>query len=186
MEIQIQDLVSAIKKEGVETANAQAEEIIKKANEQAEEIIAKANSEYDKILKKATSEIESLKASALTMVEHAKRDAILFYKKAIQDQLNELLNANVEKVVNSEVLAKLIIVALGEENPKDYVAEVSEVTKGLKGELASKIEKGLEIKANPSVRTGFILTAKDGSGYIDCSSEELAKILAPFFPEFTL
>lgn len=186
MEIQIQDLVSAIKKEGVETANAQAEEIIKKANAQAEEIIKNANREYEKILKQATNEIESLKASALTMVEHAKRDAILFYKKAVQDELTELLNANIEKVVNSEVLAKLIIAALGEENPKDYILEINEVTNGLKGELTSKIEKGLEIKANPSVRAGFILTAKDGSGYIDCSSEELAKILAPFFPEFSL
>ena len=186
MEIQIQDLVNAIKKEGVDTAKAQADEIIAKAQEEADKIIAKANSEYDKIIKKANTEIETLKASALTMVEHAKRDAILFYKKAVEDELEILLNANIEKVVKSEVLAKLIIAALNEENPKDYIVEVNEVNNGLKGELASKIQQGLEIKANPNIRAGFKLTAKDGSGYIDCSSEELAKILAPFFPEFSL
>ena len=33
---------------------------------------------------------------------------------------------------------------------------------------------------------GFRLCAKDGSGYIDCSDEELAEQLAPFFRELRI
>ena len=41
MELQIQDLVSSIRKDGIDAANAEAEAIITEAKKKAEEIIAK-------------------------------------------------------------------------------------------------------------------------------------------------
>lgn len=186
MEMQINELVSAIKKEGVDAAQAQADRIITEANEKAAAIIAKANSEAEAIIGKAEEKIEILKESAKTTAEHAKRDAMLFFKKSVQTEFERLLEANIEKTVNGEVLAKLIIAAISDDKPSNYTAEVAEVTESLKGELAKKLTDGLEVKLNPNVKTGFKLTAKDGSGYFDCSDEELEKILAPFFPELII
>ena len=45
MELQIQDLVSSIRKEGVDAANAEAEAIISEAKKKAEAIIADAKAE---------------------------------------------------------------------------------------------------------------------------------------------
>ena len=45
MELQIQDLVSSIRKEGIEAANAEAESIIAEAKKKAESIVAGAKSE---------------------------------------------------------------------------------------------------------------------------------------------
>ena len=94
--------------------------------------------------------------------------------------------ADISKTVRGETLAKLISAALAGENPADYSAEVGEVSDGLKAELADKIKDGLEIRLSPSARTGFRLSAKDGSGYFDCSDEEIAKMLMPYFPELSI
>ena len=186
MEMQINDLVSAIKKEGVEAARAQADNIIAEAKEKANAIVLTAQNEADSILKKAEENIEILKESARTTAEHAKRDALLFFEKSVQQEFERLLEADIAKTVQGETLARLIVAALSGEEPANYTAEVAEVTEGLKGELAEKIRAGLEIKANPLVRVGFKLAAKDGSGYFDCSDEELEKMVAPFFPELII
>ncbi len=186
MEMQINDLVSAIKKDGVEAAQAEADKIIAEAKEKASAIVAEAETKASAILKKAESDVEILKESARTTAEHAKRDAMLFFEKSVQTEFEHLLEANIEKTVNGDTLARLITAALADENPSNYTAEVAEVTEGLRGELAEKIKAGLEIKPNPNVRIGFKLAAKDGSGYFDCSDEELTKMLAPFFPEMII
>ena len=67
-----------------------------------------------------------------------------------------------------------------------YAAEVAEVSAGLKGELAQEIQKGLEIRISSGVRTGFRLAAKDGSGYFDCSDEEITAMLRPYFSELSI
>lgn len=185
MEMQIKDLVSAIKKEGVDAAQAEADKIIANAENEAKSIISKAQAEADNILKKAENEIETMKESAKTSVEHAKRDAMLFFRDSVQKEFGKLLEADISKTVKEETLAKLIVAALNGEEASDYTTEVNEVSEGLKGELNEKIKAGLVIRANPNVRTGFRLVQKDGSGYFDCSDEELEKMLAPFFPEIT-
>ena len=51
---------------------------------------------------------------------------------------------------------------------------------------AGELKAGLELRLSKKVRTGFRLCTKDGSGYIDCSDEELAEQLAPFFRELRI
>lgn len=186
MEMQINELVSAIKKEGVDAAQAEAEKIIAAANEKAAAIIAKAQSEADALVSKAQEEIEILKQSAKTTAEHAKRDAMLCFKKSVQSEFELLLGANAQKAVGTDALAKLIIAAINDDEPALYTAEVAEITEGLKAQLKDALEKGLEIKVSPAIKAGFKLTAKDGSGYFDCSDEELENMLAPFFPELII
>ncbi len=185
MEMQIQDLVSAIKKDGVDAAKKEAEQIIAEAKSTADAIVSKAKEEAEAIVKKAERDIETMKESANTSVEHAKRDAILFFEKSVQTEFQKLLGADISRSVDEQTLVKLIVAAINGEDASSYIAEVAEVTEGLKGELAQKISAGLEIKASPNVRKGFRLAQKDGSGYFDCSDEELEKMLLPYFPEIT-
>ena len=49
MEIKIEDLVSSIKKDGIDAANAEADKIIADAKAKAEKIIADAKAEQEKI-----------------------------------------------------------------------------------------------------------------------------------------
>ena len=184
MELQIQELVSSIQKEGIEVAKAEADRIIAEANEKAAAIIAQAKSEAERIEAKSKKEIDLMKDSAKVGAEHAQRDAMLSFKDAVQAKFENLLEADVAKTVQGDTLAALIKAAMADENPADYAAE-AQVTEGLKGELAEQIRSGMEIRISPNVRYGFRLAAKDGSGYFDCSDEELTKMLLPFFPELS-
>ena len=186
MELQIQELVSSIKKEGVDAARAEAEQIIAEAKEQAAAIVAQAQAEAEQITAKAKGEIDVMKDGAKVSAEHAKRDAMLSFKDAVQAEFEKILTADVSRSVKGETLAKLIKAAMAEEDPADYAAEVAEISEGLKAELAEEIKKGLEIRLSTGIRTGFRLAAKDGSGYFDCSDEEITEMLMPFFRELTL
>ncbi len=185
MEMQIQDLVSAIKKDGVDAAQKEAEKIIGEAKKTAESILIGAREEADAILKKAENEISAMRKSAETTIEHTKRDAMLFFKKSVQAEFEKILAADVSRAASGDTLAKLMLAALNGEDAAKYTAEVAEVTEGLKSELAEKIREGLTISVNPNVRVGFRLAQKDGTGYFDCSDEELTKMLEPFFPVIT-
>lgn len=184
--MQIEDLVRSIRKDGVDAAKAEAEEILSAARAQAADIIASANEEAERIRTKSENEIELFKQSAQVSIEHARRDAILSFRESVRQEFEKLLAADTAKTVRDETLARLILAALEGEDPAGYAVEVSEASEGLKGELAQKIRDGLEIRVSPKARFGFRLAAKDGSGYFDCSDEEIIQMMLPFFPELSV
>ncbi len=181
MELQIQDLVSSIRKDGIESANQEAASILADAKKQAEAILADARSEADKLRESAKAEAEIFKTSAQLSAEQAKRDAVLAFRQEINGELTKLLAQDTGKALDDKTLASLVLAAVQGEDASAYAAEVAEVTEALRAELAGAVKAGLEIRPSKKVHTGFRLCAKDGSGYIDCSDEELSKLLAPFF-----
>ena len=83
--------------------------------------------------------------------------------------------------LSDAALGKLIHAVVSDEDVKNYAVEVSEVNDSLKAELAEEIKNGLEIRPTKGVRAGFRLAAKDGSGYFDCSDDEIMQMLMPYF-----
>ena len=181
MELQIQDLVTSIRKEGVEAANAEAESIIAEARKKAESIISSAKTEAQQYKDAAEKDINILKESAEVGAEQAKRDAVLAFKSEIQAEFEKILATNISKELKGDGLGKLIRVAVAGENVADCVAEVAEVSDALKAELAKEIKDGLEIRPTKNVQQGFRLASKDGSGYFDCSDEGIMEMLMPYF-----
>ncbi len=181
MELQIQDLVSSIRKEGIEVANAEAESILAEAKKKADSLIAGAKAEAQQYKDASEKEIAILKESAEVSAEQAKRDAVLAFKTEIQEEFEKILAADIRKEMSGEALGKLIRAAVAGENVADYVAEVAEVGEALKAELAAEIKNGLEIKPGKNVQNGFRLAAKDGSGYFDCSDDGIMEMLMPYF-----
>ena len=186
MELQIKDLVESIKKEGVDVAKAEAENIIAEAKKKAAEIVSKADSQAKLTKETSEREIALLKENALVSAEQAKRDAVLSFKAAIQSEYEKILSAKVSDSLGDEALAKLIKAVLTDEDASAYTAELGSVSDGLKALLADEIKKGLEIKPVKNVKAGFRLAAKDGSGYFDCSDEEITRMLMPFFKDLSL
>ena len=173
MELQIQDLVSSIRKDGIEAANAEAEAIISEAKKKAETIVADAKAEAKSVQEASEKEIGILKESAAISAEQAKRDAMLAFKTEVQTEF--------ENNLSDAALGKLIHAVVSDEDVKNYAVEVSEVNDSLKAELAEEIKNGLEIRPTKGVRAGFRLAAKDGSGYFDCSDDEIMQMLMPYF-----
>ena len=181
MELQIQDLVSSIRKDGIDAANAEAEAIISEAKKKAEMIIADAKAEAKNIQETSEKEINILKESAALSAEQAKRDAMLAFKNEVQAEFEKILSAKIKNNLSDAALGKLIQAVVADEDVQNYSVEVAEVSDSIKAELAEEIKNGLEIKPTKSVRAGFRLAAKDGSGYFDCSDEEIMQMLMPYF-----
>lgn len=186
MELQIQDLVSSIKKDGIDSANQEAAAILADARKQADAIVADAKAEADKLRGDARAEIEVFKSSAQLDAQQAKRDAVLAFRQEIQREYEKLLSADVGKVLDQQALVKLIQAAVQGEDVAAYTVEVGQVTDGLRQELAQELKAGLEIRPSKKVGAGFRLADKDGSGYFDCSEQEIAEMLMPFFRDTRL
>ena len=181
MELQIQDLVTSIRKEGVEAASAEAEAIIAEAKKKADTLVSNAQTEAQQYKDAAEKEINILKENAKVSAEQAQRDAVLAFKTEIQNQFEKILSTKVSKELSGKALGTLIRAAIAGENIADCAAEVSEVSDELKKELADEIKNGLEIRPTKGVQQGFRLAAKDGSGYFDCSDEGIMEMLMPYF-----
>ena len=181
MELQIQDLVSSIRKEGIDAAQAEAAVIIDEAKKKAESIVAQATAEAKSKKETTEREIGILKESALVSAEQAKRDAVLSFKEEVQAEFKKLLSVDIKKALSTDTLVKLIQAAISGEDLSGLSVEVAEVTDALKAKLAKEIKEGLEIRPTKNVQAGFRLAAKDGSGYFDCSDDGIMEMLMPYF-----
>lgn len=186
MELQIQDLVASIKKEGLEAAEQEAEAILAQAREEAKTIVETAQKEAERTLEKAKNETAMMKESIRQSADHAQRDAMLSFRGQVQKELEKILTQRTAQAVQGEALVELIRAALQGEDPANYTVQTAAVTQDLKSGLAEKLQAGLELQAVPGVKAGFRLCAKDGSGYFDCTDDALSQMLAPFFPELHL
>lgn len=186
MELQIKDLVDSIKHDGIEEANKKAQEIISQAEEKAASIIKDANEQSKKRIEETNKELEVLISNAKVTVQQAQRDAVLCFKKEIQKEFENILSNKIADGFDSKSLALLVKTAVADEDVSKYAVELKSVSDSLKSELADEIKKGLEIKPVKDIPYGFRLAAKDGSNYFDCTDEQLAKILEPFFGEMKI
>ncbi|MCR4672613.1 MAG: hypothetical protein K5637_05185 [Lachnospiraceae bacterium] len=181
MELQIQDLVSSIRKEGIDAANSEANAILAEAKNKADALVADAKAEAKRTLESAEKEIGILKESAIVSSDQAKRDALLAFKSAVQSEYENILSGKINSSLDGEALGKLISAAVKGEDVSGYTAEVAEVSDSLKSALAEEIKGGLTIKPTKGVQAGFRLAANDGSGYFDCTDDEIMQMLMPYF-----
>lgn len=184
MEQQIQDLVSSIRKEGIEEASRQSAEIVAKAEAEAERILADAKKKADKLIEDAKNECDLREQSSKAALSQAARDVSLALKKSIEDQFGRILASQVASAMDKTLLAKLVEDAV-KAGLKDVSIEVSgadaqAVVSSCSAALAAEIRNGLVIKAGPSSAAGLKITANDGSGYFDLSAEETAALLKPY------
>ncbi|MCR4675794.1 MAG: V-type ATP synthase subunit E [Sphaerochaetaceae bacterium] len=186
MELQINDLVSSIRKEGIEEAKKEASSIISDAQQKAEDIIKSAKEEASKILSDAETKIETLKQSAKAGAKQAERDALLSFRKEVENQFKRILTAQTAKVLKTDALASLIKAAIQGEDVSKLNLEIAEADSAVKSQLADEIKKGLKICPVSDIEAGFRVAAKDGSGFFDCTDEEIAEVLAPFFNELNI
>ncbi|MBR2282662.1 MAG: V-type ATP synthase subunit E [Spirochaetales bacterium] len=181
MEIQIQDLVQSIKRDGIEEARKEADTIVAAAKAQAAEIVAASKAEAQKNIDNANREIESSKA----LIKQAERDAVLSVKKELELMLERIMADKVSKDLSEKSLAALITAAINGDDPAKYSVEIDEAKAAVKASLAQQIEKGLEIRPVKGM-SGMKLCCKDGSGFYDFSDEEIAALLRPFLGDMKI
>jgi len=181
MEQQIQDLVSSIRKEGVEEANRERDEILSNTKAEAAKIVSDAKKEAEKMKGDAKNECSLLLESSKAAISQAARDVSLSLKASIEKEIDGILSADVKKAMDTEAMRKIILDAVSAGfSDSDFILpkeKADEVASSLKAELAKEMKAGLKISSGSS--DGIKIVANDGSGYVDLSNEEIVNLIKP-------
>lgn len=189
MEIQLQELIEQIKKEGVDAAEAKAAEILAAAKAEADKIVADAQAEAEKIIANAKTENEKMIRSSEDAIRQAGRNLLISFRESVARELKAVLNENVGAVYSSESLAALIARVIEGWTAKNDAEDVtvilnSEDIKALEGAalagVKEKLLKGVTLKANDNFDGGFRIAVSGGSAYYDYSADAVVDMLANY------
>lgn len=189
MDVQLQELIDKIKKDGVAAADKSASEKLSQAQKEAEKIIANAKEEADKIIKAAKDETVRMEKASEDAIRQASRNLVLAFRDSITKELSAIVNAETEKAYSSELLSKLIPDTVKAWVSKTDAADVSvllaekdlkDLEKSLTAALKSEIEKGLTLKADKSINSGFRIGVNNGAAFYDFSAEAVADLFCSY------
>lgn len=189
MEIQLQELIEQIKKDGVDAAEAQAEAIIVSAKAEAEKIIADAKAEADKLMANAKAENAKAVKSGEDAIRQAGRNLLISFRESVAKELKAIVSDNVNEVYSSDAFAKLIINAVecwaGKPEADDISvilndSDLAKLEEALLAELKVKMLGGVTLKANDNFDGGFRIAVNNGTVYYDYSSEAVTDMLSNY------
>ncbi|MCF0242263.1 MAG: V-type ATP synthase subunit E [Treponema sp.] len=187
MDVQLQELIDKIKKDGVSASEKQAAAILSDAEKKAGVIIAEAEAKAASIIKNAEKETKRMEKSSEEAVVQASRNLLLSFKDSIIGTLDGLIKAETEKAVTQDVLKKLVPETVKAWCKNSDASELSvllaekdlkKLESAFKTSLKTEIKKGLEIKPDKTISAGFRIGVKNGAAFYDYSSESVAELFA--------
>ena len=195
MEIQLQELIDQIKKDGVDAAEAQAAAILETAEAEAAKIIAEANAQADKLMADAKNENERTVKSAEDAIRQAGRNLLISFRESVTKELKAIIGENVSSVYSDNSLSQLIIRTVEGWTMKPDADELSVILSSndlekleetLLAELKAKMLTGVTLKANDNVDGGFRIAVNGDGAYYDYSKEAVTDMLSSYLsPKIT-
>lgn len=189
MEIQLQELIEQIRKDGVGAAEAQAEAIITSAKAEAEKIIADAKAQAEKIMADAKSENAKTVRSGEDAIRQAGRNLLISFRESVTKELKAIVSDNVNAVYSSDEFAKLIVSAVESWTGKPEAEDVSvilnaddlaKLEEAVLSLLKAKMIGGVTLKANDNFDGGFRIAVNNGTVYYDYSAQAVTDMLSNY------
>ena len=189
MEIQLQELIDQIKKDGVDAAEAEATAIVDCAKAEAEKIIADAKAQAEKILADAKAENERMVKSSDDAIRQSGRNLLISFRESVTKELNAIVGDAVNAVYSADSLTKLVadVVEGWAKNPdaEDITVilnteDVKALEEAALASLKDKISKGITLKANDNFDGGFRISVNNGAAYYDYSAEAVVDMMSNY------
>jgi len=188
MDIQVQELIDKIKKDGIETASQEAAQIKKDAEAEARRIVDTAKKEAVEIISRGKQDAERSEKAGVAALEQASRNLILAFKDEIQALLDKLIGEHVASHYNDDILKTALPeilkawVAKGADNLSVLLpdSELAKLQSFFSEKLTGELWKGVELKSSRKLSSGFHISNKQGSIYYDFSAEAVAGLLSSY------
>ncbi len=189
MEVQLQELIEQIKKDGVAAAETEAKKIVDDAKAEAEKIIIAAKTEADRIVADAKAETERMTKSSEDAIRQAGRNLLISFRESVIRELTLITQRSVSEVYSSESLAQLIVNIVNTWASKPDAEDIaivlnSEDLKALEESLLAalkdKLSNGVTLKPNDNFDGGFRIAVNNGSAYYDYSAEAVVDMLSNY------
>ncbi len=189
MEVQLQELIDQIKREGVEAAETEAEAILKTAKEKAEQMILDAQAQADKILLHAKAENDRMVKSSEDAIRQAGRNLLISFRESVSKELEAIVSENVAAVYASDALAGLVIRIVENWANKPDAEDIAVILNAqdlnkleqiILAALKEKMLGGITLKANDNFDGGFRIAVNNGSAYYDYSAGAVVDMLSTY------
>jgi len=188
VDIQVQELIEKIKRDGIESAAEEAGKIKRDAEAEARRIVEAAKKEAEQTVENARRDADAMEKAALTTLDHASRNLLLAFRSEVQGLLNRIVLEQVNEDFGDEVLKKALPDAIAAWDPgkqgsieallsEDSLARLQAF---FAAKLAEQLKKGLELRSDPNLSAGFKIASKDGLAYYDFSAESVAGMLGAY------
>ncbi|MDR0487312.1 MAG: V-type ATP synthase subunit E [Treponema sp.] len=188
MDIQVQELIDKIKKDGIETASKESARVKAEAETEARQIVEAARKEAGDIIARGKQDAERSEKAGIAALEQASRNLVLAFKEEIQALLDKLITEYISSQYDEGVLKAVLpelLKAWAAKGENDLAVILSEGDlsrlKGFFGEkLTGELKKGVELKSNRRLASGFHISNREGSVYYDFSAESVAGLLSAY------
>ncbi|MDR0408840.1 MAG: V-type ATP synthase subunit E [Spirochaetaceae bacterium] len=187
MDIQLQEFIEKIKKDGIEQASGESARIKAEAEAEAKRIVDSAAKEAAGTVEKGKQDAERFEKASVAALEQAARNLLLSFNGEIEAVLNKIIVKDTQAALNDDALKTLIPeVVKGLSSGKDTVdvilneKQLKSLESWARSALAAEMAKGLEIKTNKNLSAGFRISLKDGSAYYDFSGAAVADALSAY------
>lgn len=189
MEVQLQELIEQIKKEGVEVAEKEAKKIIATAESQAEKIVSNAQDESAKIIANAKAEAERIAKASEEAIRQAGRNMLISFRESVARELKTLLEEEVSKVYSSSEVCTLILKVVenwSKNSDSEDLAvilnseDLSRLEDGLIKGVKERVLSGVTLRPSDNFDGGFRILVGDSGAYYDYSVESVVDMISNY------
>ncbi len=189
MEIQLQELIEQIKKDGVTAAEAEAAAIVEAAKKEAARIVAEAKAEADVLRQQAKEENDRFVQVSEEAVRQAGRNMLLTFRESVAKELDAVIGRQVNTVYAPETMATLIadVVRAWAAKPDAgdiavllNAEELAALEEALLAALKERALTGVTLQAGNRLDSGFRIAVNDGRAYYDYSAEAVTELLSAY------
>ncbi len=152
MDIQLQELLTKIKEDGIAKVTAESAEMLEAARKEAEGILTRAKTEARAMQERAAEDIQQREASSRQSLQNAARDLILAFERQLKDILDRIIDAKVADALTGDALKKLIVDAVSQNIKTEKNISVV-LPKGTKTAFVDSLKKALQSSIRVDVPT---------------------------------
>ncbi len=194
MDVQLQELIDKIKKDGVASAESAAAAIIADAEKKAAAIVADAEEKANGIIKNAKTETARMEKASIDAVGQAGRNLLIQFRNGVIASLDGIVKAETAKAYNADMLKTLVpetVKAWASKGEADSLsvllspADLESLTAEFNSALKAEIAKGLVVKADDTLAGGFRIGVNNGAAFYDFSAEAVADLFAAYLNPVT-
>jgi V/A-type H+-transporting ATPase subunit E len=192
MDIQVQELIDKIKKDGIDTAAQEAARLKHEAESEVRQIVDAAKKEAAEIVEKGKRDASRAEKAGVAALEQASRNLVLAFKSEIQALLDKLVAEQLGVSYSADLLKTVLPDILKAWTAKGGIqgadsldvllpeASLNKLRSFFKEKLVTELKKGVELKSDHNLASGFRIANKDGSAYYDFSAESVAELLSAY------
>jgi len=182
----LQHLIDRIHQDGIAKAETQAQAILDDAKRKAAQILADAQAEARTRIERAQHEATLGQERSTRAIGQAARDVVIAVHRAVSTLVQETLGREVAAALNDDTLARLVERAVSAytttaEGRVDILLEPGQqqaVLDLVRTRLADALRKGVQVRPDPAIVSGFRVVLVDRHIEHDFTGESIAQALS--------